>query len=164
MVFITYVGIANFVSLTYFEKKSIKSLPTTCKEKTLSTTYYPEAGITSEPALSGADISSIAIHQLIVVGQAAKYYTLIGRTINSTNIHYSNILSSFNIECDTYEELKKSDDTDVLIIRDNYNYHQVIQLVSIITDCLSWTYGSRVLLVYVLRESSAFQSQVDDSL
>ena len=93
----TYEGITNFASLTNFDKKSIESIPTTCRENTLAIKNDPESDITAEPSITGANRSSIAICQFIVAVKADKYYTLIGRTMNTTNMHYSNVLSSFNI-------------------------------------------------------------------
>ena len=96
--------------------------------------------------------------------QGAKYYTLIYRTTNVTNIHYVNVLSSFNIEWDTYEELKLEDDINLLVINDKDNDRKIIKWVSNFTDYIFRTYGSRGSLVYVLLESSAVPSEVDDPL
>ena len=133
----TYEGITNFASLTNFDKKSIESIPTTCRENTLAIKNDPESDITAEPSITGANRSSIAICQFIVAVKADKYYTLIGRTMNTTNMHYSNVLSSFNIQWYTYEEPKKEDDTNVPVINDKENYCKVIKWVSIFTDCIS---------------------------
>ena len=97
VVYITYEGITNFISLTDFDKKSIKSIPTTRKKKILFITDDPAAGITAESAVPGSNISLVAIHWLIVMIQSAKEYTSIGRMMNATNMHYSNLLSNFNI-------------------------------------------------------------------
>ena len=66
-------------------------------------TDNPAAGITSEPAVPGDNISSIAISKLFVTVQSDKYYTWIDRKINATNMHYTNLLSKFNIEWYAYE-------------------------------------------------------------
>ena len=71
--------------------------------------------------------------------------------MHARNMNYSNLLSSFKIDYDTYEELKKEDDPDVPVINDKDNDSKLIQRVSIFTDCLYRTYGSRGPLVYVLR-------------
>ena len=99
----TYEGISNFAYLTNFDKKSIESLQTTCKEKTPVITYDPSSVITAEPDVPGANISPIEIHQLIVAVQGEKYYTLIVGTMNVTNMHYTHLLPNFNVEWDTYE-------------------------------------------------------------
>ena len=67
VVYMTYEGITNFSSLTNFYKKSIESLPTTCKEKITAIIDDPAAGITSELVVPGVNISPIAIFRLIVV-------------------------------------------------------------------------------------------------
>ena len=76
-------------------------------------------------------------------------------------MHYSNVLSIFKIEWDTYEKLNKEDDPDVSVINDKGNDRKVIKWVYIFTDCLSQNYGYRGPLVYVLQESSASPSDVD---
>ena len=70
--------------------------------------------------------------------------------MNATNMYYINLLLNFNIEWDTYDELKKQDDPDVPLNNENDNYRRLIMWVSFFTDCLSQTYGSRGPLVYVL--------------
>ena len=53
------------------------------------------------------------------------------------NMQYTNVLSNFSIELDTYEDLKKEDDTDVSVINDKDDDRKVIKWVSIFTECLS---------------------------
>ena len=83
-----YEGITNFKYVTNFDKKSIGSLPTNCMEKIPTIIDDPASGITSEPALNGANTDSIVIIRLIVAVQYAKYYTSISNTMNATDIHY----------------------------------------------------------------------------
>ena len=72
--------------------------------------------------------------------------------MDTTSMNYGNVLSSFKIEWDNYEELKKEDDPDVPGINDKYNDCKVIKWVSTFNFCLYRTYGSRGPLFYVLRE------------
>ena len=51
-------------------------------------------------------------------------------------MNYGNVFSIFNIDWDTYEELKKEDDPDVPVINDKENDHKVIKWVSTFIDCL----------------------------
>ena len=125
------------------DKKLIKSFPTTCKEKISAKADNPAVGITAEADVPDINIFLITICRLIVAFQAANYYNFIGRTMNSTNIHYSNILSRFKIEWDTYEEFNKYYDPDVPVITDKDNDRKVIKWVSIFPVCISQTYGSR---------------------
>ena len=150
VVTITYEGITTFISLTDSDKKSIESLPTTCKEKIHAIIDNPAAGITSEPAVPGAKISLIEICRLIVAVQTAKYYTSIGRTMNATMMHYGNVLSIFNIKWDNYEDMNNTDDTNVPVINDKENDRKVIKMVSDFTDCISQIYRPIGPLVYVL--------------
>ena len=84
--------------------------------------------------------------------------------MHARNMNYSNVLSIFNIDYDTYEELKKEDDPDVPVINDKDNDRKLIKWVSIFTDCLYQTYGSRGPLVYVIQEPIDVPSEVDDPL
>ena len=72
VVHIAYEVITNFASLTDVDKKIVESRTTTCNEKIHAIIYDPSAGITSEPSVPGAKISSIAIRRLIVEVQAAR--------------------------------------------------------------------------------------------
>lgn len=86
---ITYEGITTFNSLLDFDKKSIESLSTICKESIPAVVADPAAGIAAEAEVRGANISSIAIRRLIVAANAAKYYDSISRTMDATNMHYT---------------------------------------------------------------------------
>ena len=88
----------------------------------------------------------------------------IRRTMNATNMNYTHVLSKFNIEWDTYEELKKGDYPNVPVIDDEKNNCKVIKWVYIWNECISQTYVSIGTLVYVIRESSAVPIEVDDPL
>ena len=84
--------------------------------------------------------------------------------MNATNMNYTHVLSKFNIEWDTYEELKKEDYPNVPVIDDEKNNCKVIKWVYICNECISKTYVSIGTLVYVIRESSAVRIEVDDPL
>ena len=94
---IIYEGLTNFESLTDFDKKSIESLTATCKEKIPAITDIA-AGITAEIEIAGANVSSISIRRLVVACSAAKYYTLIGRTINTACMYYAIVLADFKVD------------------------------------------------------------------
>ena len=76
---ITYERITNFKSLDDFDKKSIESLPVICKGKVPEIIKDVAAGITAEPEVLGANVSSTSVRRLIVAANASKYYTSIGR-------------------------------------------------------------------------------------
>ena len=84
--------------------------------------------------------------------------------MNPITMHYINVFSSFNIKWDTYDELKKEDNPDVLVNNDKENDCKIIIWVSNFTESLYQTDGSRGTLVYVLQESSDVPSEVDDPL
>ena len=61
------------------------------RKKIPAITYDPAAGINAEPAVPGANTSSVEIRRLIVAVQDATYFTSIGSNINATNMHYTNV-------------------------------------------------------------------------
>jgi len=71
---ITYEGITNFKSLDDFDKKSINSLPLICKGKIPEIVKDVAAGLTADPEILGANVSSISVRMFIVDADAAKYY------------------------------------------------------------------------------------------
>ena len=103
---VTYEGITNFEPLADFDRKNIESLPCACKEMIISITADITNGIAVEPELPDSNLSSISIRCLIVSIQATKYYTIIGRIVNVANMHWSNNISIFNTDFESYKELK----------------------------------------------------------
>ena len=136
VVCITYEGVTNFSSLTNFDKKIIEYLPTTHKQKIRAITNDPAAGITALLGIPVANTSLIVIFRLMMEVQAVKYYNSTIRTMNAINMHYKNVSSKFNIQWDTYDELKKEDDTYVPVINDNDNDRKLIKWLSIFNDCI----------------------------
>ena len=161
---ITYEGITTFNSLLDFDKKSIESLSTICKESIPAVVADPAAGIAAEAEVRGANISSIAIRRLIVAANAAKYYDSISRTMDATNMHYTNVLSKFKIEWDSYESLRDQDEPDVPLVMDKDADRKIIKWAPIFVDCMSRTYGARGPLSYVLRDDATVPPQADDPL
>ena len=106
---ITYEGITNFSSLCDFDKKGIESLPATCKERIPAIQEDLPNGVTAELEIAGANISSILIRRLIVACNAAKYYTAVGRALDLSNMQYTQVLTPFKLEWDSYMELRKED-------------------------------------------------------
>ena len=161
---ITYEGITNYDSLVDFDKKSIESLPSTCKEKIPAITEDVPNGVTAEVEISGANVSSISVRRLIVASNAAKYFTSVGRAMTPINMHYTKVLSNFKIEWEAYLELKSEDPPTPPSISDKDADRKVIKWAPIFQDCLSRTYGSRGPLIYVLREESKVPTEVEDPL
>ena len=124
---VTYEGITNFDSLTDFDKTSIEYLPRTCKEKILAIVEDLPAGITAEAEVAGANVGSISVRRLIVATDAAWYYDSINFTMNTTNMHYTNVLSEFKVEEEAYADLKKKPEPEALLINDRDNDRKVIK-------------------------------------
>ena len=103
---ITYEGITNFDSLTDFDKTSIEYIPRTCKEKIIAIVEDLPAGITAGAEVAGANVGSIFVRRLIVATNIAQHYDSINRTTNTTNMHYTNVLSDFKVEEEAYTDLK----------------------------------------------------------
>ena len=124
---ITYEGITTFASLKDFDKKSIERLLSICKERILAITEDLGAAIAAEPEIHGANIYSISIRRLIVVVNAAAYYSSIVRVMIPVNKHHSNILADFKIEWDAYHDLKNEDAPKCPAINDRDNDRKVIK-------------------------------------
>ena len=58
---ITYEGVTKFSSLQDFDKKSVESLASICKEKIPTVTADPANGISEEIKITGANTPSISI-------------------------------------------------------------------------------------------------------
>ena len=140
---ITYEGITNFKSLDDFDKNSIESLHLICKRKIPEIVEDVAAGITAEPEVLRAKISSILVQRLIVASNTVKYYTSIGRYMTSASMRYDRVLSSFKVEFESPS------------IKDKDGDRHVIKWYPIFEDALSRTYGSRGPLIYIIRTTQA---------
>ena len=147
----TYEGVTNFPSLCDFDKKSIESLPATCKDKIPAITEDVPNGVTAELEIAGANISSISVRRLIVACHASKYYTSIGRTMDLSNMRYTQVLSNFKIEWESYQELRKEDPPTPPLIYEKDGDRKVMKWDPLLLACLHRTYGPRGPLAYVLR-------------
>ena len=161
---ITHEGITTYLSLCDFDQKSLQNLPSICKEDIPAVTADSANGITEEDAVTGANIPSISVRRLITAMHAAKYYRSIDRDMNTTNMHYTNVLSKFMIEYESYLELKKGDDPKVPRINDKDTDRHIIRWAPIFKDTMCNTYGSRGPLGYVLRDDVAVPAEADDPL
>ena len=72
VLWITRVGIQNFMSLIEFDKTSVDSLPKICKETIPAITADAANGITVENGVTGANISSISVCCLILAVNATE--------------------------------------------------------------------------------------------
>ena len=123
----TYEGITNMESLIDFDKKSIESLPNTCKERIPEIAEDLVNGVQAEQMIPGANISYIAVRRLIVASNAVRYYTAIGRAPNTTNMRYAQVLTDFKVEWEAYEELRRAAPPSVPIINDRHEDRKVIK-------------------------------------
>ena len=82
----------------------------------------------------------------------------------TANMHYTNLLADIKIEWEEYTSLRKEDAPKTPSINDTDNGCNVIKWVPIFQDYLSQAYDSRGSLIYVLWESIAIPSEVDDPL
>ena len=161
---ITYEGLTTYASLTDFDKKSIESLTSTCKEKIPAITEDVPAGISAEIEIAGANISSISIRRLIIACHASKYYKAIGRTMTAANMHYTNVLQNFKVDWEAYQALREEDAPKAPSINDKDNDRKVIKWSPIFKDALARTYGHHGPLIYVLRENVAVETEAEDPL
>ena len=158
-------GLMDFNSLHDFDKKSIQNLPTVCKESIPAIAEDQANNIAAEAPVNGANISSISVRRLIVAVQAAWYYRLIRRVMNTSNMHYDNVLVNFKVEYESYAALKDLDAPKCPLILDRDGDRKVIKWAPIFLDCLSRTFGAGGgPLAYVLREDSAVPDETEDPL
>ena len=124
---ITHEGITTYLSLCDFDQKSLQNLPSIRKESIPAVTADAANGIAAEAAVTGANIPSISVRRLITAMHAAKYYRSIDRNMNTINMHYTNVLSKFMIEYQSYLEFKKGDDPKVPRINDKDTDRRIIR-------------------------------------
>ena len=96
--------------------------------------------------------------------QATKYYSQVGRSITSANIHWTNTLSTFKGDYEVYEDLQKDDDTEVPLISDRHGDQRIIKWAPIFADCLSRTYFHKGPLSYVIRNDKTVPPEGTDPL
>ena len=161
---LTKEGITNFESLTDFDKKSLERLPSTCKESIDEIIADVPNNIGAEIEVPGANLSSISVRRLIVAMYAAEYYTSIDRSMTVPSMHYNNVLKSFKIEWETYQDLRDQDSPDVPLINDKDNDRKVIKWVPVFLDCLNRSYGISGPLSYILRDDPAVPDEASDPL
>ncbi len=161
---ITYEGITNWVSLTDFDKKSIQSLPTICRQTIPAVTADPVNGIGAEAEVPGANISTISVQRLIIAVQAATYYTSIDRTIDVGMMNYANVLVNFKVEWEAYQMLRDEDEPKVPKVNDRDNDRKIIRWAPIFSDYLSRCYGAKGPLRYIIRDEVAVPAEADDPL
>ena len=131
---IIYEGITNYASLVDFDKKIIKSLPTTCKGTINAITENLATGFATESDIIGANISSISVCRLIVEANASKYFTSIDRVMTPAVMHYTNVLSNFKIDHESHVDPKDEDTPKAPSINDKDNDLKVIKCPSIFKD------------------------------
>lgn len=161
---ITYEGITDFRSLLDFDRDSIESLAKACSKDIAAVVADDANNIVAEPAVTGANLSSISVRRLVIAMHAMKYYDAIGRAPTDANMHYSNVLSGFKSDYEAYVLLKKQDDPDVPLIQDKDKEKKVIKWSPLFEDALSRTFGSKGPLIYVLRDTIDVPDEDNDPL
>ena len=139
---VTHEGIANFVSLSDFDKKSIENLPSVCKNSIPAIEVDPSNSIASEASVSGANIALISVSWLITTVNAVKHHGSIDRVMTPQNMAYSSVLAKFKIEHESYLSIKDDDDAKITKIIDKDNDRKVFRWDPIFKDCLSSSFGS----------------------
>ena len=152
------------MQLKDFDKAAIKNLPKVCKDVIDAIPADVANNIQAEPEVPGANVSSISVQRLIVAANASRYYDSIGRTMDASNMHYSNVLSHFKIEWEAYEALQKEDDPSIPKINDRDNDRKIIRWAPIFLDCMDSTFGAKGPLRYVLRDDAAVPPEAEDPL
>lgn len=115
---VTHEGITNYNLLKDFDMAAIKNLPEGCKETIDAIPADVANNIQAANEVPGANVSSKSVQHLIVAANTARYYDSIGRTMDTSNMHYINVLSHFKIEWEAYKALQKEDDPSIPKIND----------------------------------------------
>ena len=110
------------------------------------------------------DTSTISACCLVVDMNAVNYYTAIGRTPEFDNMNYVNFQGEFNTDFDANVLPKKQTSAEVSLVGDKDKWKKIIKWVPLFEDALSCTFGSRVPLVYIVRENADVPDVGDDPL
>jgi hypothetical protein len=161
---ITYEGITDFRSFLDFDRESIESLAKSCSKDIVAIEADEANNVEAEPAVAGANLSSISVRRLVIAMHAMKYYDAIGRVPTDANMHYGNVLSGFKSDYEAYVLLKKQDEPEVPLIQDKDKEKKVIKWSPLFEDALSRTFGSKGPLIYVLRDSVDVPNEDNDPL
>ena len=107
-------------------------------------------------------IPARCILRLKIASIAYQYYINTGREVNSTNMHYSNILRKFHTEWEALKKLSKQDRPDVPVLS---KIQTPVKWMESFTDFLSRIYGVRNCpITYVIREEDAVKPETDEPL
>ena len=79
-------------------------------------------------------------------------------------MHWSNNISIFNTDFESYKELKQLDEPDVPLIGDKHGNKRIIKWSPIFVDCLSRTLTSKGSLFYGLRDKPIVSLEATDPL
>ena len=161
---ILYEGVTDFPSLLDFDRESIEALSKACSKTIPAITADIPNHVAAEVEIPGANISSISIGRLIVAMNATKYYSAVQRATTVANMHYGNVLTGFKMDFDAYILLRKQEDPEVPLVNDKDKDKKIIKWMPLFEDALSRTFGSKGPLIYVLRDTVAVPSEVDDPL
>ena len=100
-------GLTDFASLEAFDKEHIKSLCKNVHTEVPKVTADVNAGIVAVPAVKGTNINMVSQIRLLTACNAVKYYKLVGRTPDLSNMRYLEVLSQFQVDWENFEKLKK---------------------------------------------------------
>ena len=147
--------VTNFSSLSDFDKKSIKCLPSIYKNVTPTIKSDTTNNIIAESSIARANISSISVSSTIEAVNAAKNYGSIDLVMSPRNVNYSSILITFKIKCEAHFSMKGKDEPKVPNVNIRNNYMKIARWVPIFEDCIASSCVSRRTLSYVLSEDTA---------
>ena len=60
--------------------------------------------VEAEPAVNGANISTISVCRLVVAVNSAKFYNAVECLMTPQSMHYGNVLSGLKVKWDNYED------------------------------------------------------------
>ena len=102
--------------------------------------------------------------RLLTACNAVKYYKLVGRTPNLSNMRNLEVLSQFQVDWENYEKLKKQDSHKVPLVKEADGVEKIINWNPVFEECMSRMFGLQGPLSYVLRKDATVAPEVDDPL
>ena len=107
MLRLTHEGVANFATLSDFDKKNMtrvfkNSIPAIEADSINS--------IASEASIAGSSIPSVLVIRLITAVNAAKHHRSITRVMNPQNIACTSVLGTFKSEYEVFLSVRDKDE------------------------------------------------------
>ena len=160
MLHLTHERITNFSFLCDFDKKSIRCLPSICKNSIPIIEADASNNIEAKATFAGAHTSSILVSRLITSVNAEKHYSSIARVTNHLNMSYSTALATFKIEHEAFLSVKDETEPKVPNINERDNDLKIICWSPIFKEFLASSHDSCSPLIHSLRKDPVVPDEI----